>query len=78
MKQFQGLKKAAAFWASYWGLLAIYFATLLADAEGARSIAVPVVAALVTLSGVSQGWNVADNAQRSRNYRAELDKAGKE
>ena len=77
--KFHGLKKAAAFWAAYWGILAVYGATLLADAEGARGIATAVVAALVALSGVSQGWNVADNLQRSKNYRDELaDKAGKE
>lgn len=76
--KFHGLKKAAAFWAAYWGLLAVYGATLLIDKEGARGIAVAVVAALVALSGVSQGWNVADNLQRSKNYHDELDKAGKE
>ena len=75
--KFQGLKKAAAFWAAYWGLLAVYFVTLYVDEVGARTIAVPVVAALVSLSGISQGWNVADNTQRSKNYQPDLDKAGK-
>jgi len=74
--KFQGLKKAAAFWAAYWGILAVYGATLLLDEIGARSISVAVVAALVSLSGISQGWNVADNLQRSKNYKSEL--AGKE
>ena len=73
----QGLKKAAAFWAAYWGILAVYGATLAVDADGARSIAVAVVAALVTLSGVSQGWNVAQGVQVSKHYRAELDKGDK-
>jgi len=76
--KFHGLKKAAAFWAAYWGILAVYGATLILDEIGARSISVAVVAALVSLSGISQGWNVADNVQRSRNYKAELDKEGKE
>ena len=75
--KFHGLKKAAAFWAAYWGILAVYGATLILDEIGARSISVAVVAALVSLSGISQGWNVADNVQRSRNYRGELDKADK-
>ncbi len=70
--KFNGLKKAAAFWAAYWGILGVYAGTLIVDSMGARNIAVPVVAALVTLSGVSQGWNVADNLQRSKNYKPEL------
>lgn len=70
--KFQGLKKAAAFWAAYWGLLAVYFVTLAADSIGARNIAVPVVAALVSLSGISQGWNVAESVNVSKNYKAEL------
>ena len=75
--KFQGLKKAAAFWAAYWGILVVYAGTLILDHEGARSISVAVVAALVTLSGVSQGWNVADNLQRSKNYKADLDQGAK-
>lgn len=71
---FQPLKKAAAHWSTYWGLLAIYFVTLLFDQEGARALAVPVVAGIVGLSGISQGLNVADNAQRARHYIPELDK----
>jgi len=76
--KFQGLKKAAAFWAAYWGLLAVYFVTLAVDSMGARTIAVPVVAALVSLSGISQGWNVAQGVNVSKNYKAELAEAGKE
>lgn len=75
--KFQGLKKAAAFWAAYWGLLAVYFVTLAADEVGARTIAVPVVAALVSLSGISQGWNVAESVNVSKNYKPELDKGEK-
>jgi len=76
--KFQGLKKAAAFWAAYWGILAVYFITLYVDSAGARTIAVPVVAALVSLSGISQGWNVAQGVNVSKNYKAELAEAGKE
>lgn len=73
----KGLKKATAFWAAYFGILAVYGATLALDVAGARTISIGVVAALVTLSGVSQGWNVADNWQRSANYISELDKERK-
>ena len=75
--KFQGLKKAAAYWSSYWGVMAVYFVTLFVDKETARGIAVPVVAALVTLSGVSQGWNVAESVNVSKNYKPELDKGEK-
>lgn len=75
--KFRGLKKASAYWAAFWGILAVYGATLIMDPQGARSIAVGVVAALVTLSGVSQGWNVADNLQRSKYYHPEMDKEEK-
>jgi len=76
--KFHGLKKAAAYWSSYWALLAVYFVTLFVDKETAKTIAVPVVAAIVTLSGVSQGWNVAQGVNVSKNYNAELAKEGKE
>lgn len=74
MKKFQPLKKASAFWAAYWGLLSVYFITLFLSPDIADSIAVPVVAALVTLSGISQGWNVAESTQRSKYYIPELNK----
>lgn len=72
--KFKGLKKAAAFWASYWGILFMYLISILFNPEAAKAIAVPIVAALVTLSGVAQGWNVADNYQKSKYYNADLDK----
>jgi hypothetical protein len=70
----KGLKKATAFFYTYWGILGIYLAALIASPESAQELGVAVVAALVGLSGVSQGANVADNYQKSKYYRAELDK----
>ncbi|MEL7556617.1 MAG: hypothetical protein AAGU26_10580 [bacterium] len=75
--KFQPLTKAATFWSSLASVLAIYFATLLFDKEGAQAISKPVVAAIITLSGISQGLNVANNVQRSALYRPELDKEKK-
>lgn len=70
----QGLKKATAFFYAYWGILCVYLVSLLFNPEAVQELGVTVVAALVGLSGVSQGANVMDNYQKSKYYRSELDK----
>lgn len=70
----KGLKKATAFFYVYWGVLGVYLVSLFFNPETVQELGVAVVAALVGLSGVSQGANVADNYQKSKYYRAELDK----
>jgi hypothetical protein len=72
--KFQPLTKAATYWSALFSILAIFFATLALDQEGAQLIAKTIVAAIITLSGISQGLNVANNVQRSALYKPELDK----
>lgn len=76
--KFQPLKKASAHYSSFWGLLSVYFATLLLEPDIAATIAVPVVAALLTLSGVSQFMNVQTDKNKAEHYIPDMDKAGKE
>jgi uncharacterized membrane protein len=76
--KFHGLKKAAAHWSSFWGLLAVYFVTLVLEPDIAATIAVPVVAALVAQGGISQQMNVQADKNKAEHYVPEMDKAGKE
>lgn len=72
--KFQPLTKAASYWSSLFSILSVYFVTAAIDKEGARAIAGAVITAIVALSGLSQGLNVANNVQRSALYKPELDK----
>jgi phosphotransferase system glucose/maltose/N-acetylglucosamine-specific IIC component len=76
--KFQPLTNAASYWSSLFSILAVYFATLAIDQGGARAIAGAVITAIVALSGLSQGLNVANNVQRSALYKPELDKEKKQ
>jgi hypothetical protein len=74
----QPLTKAASHYSSYWGILAVYFVTLFSQPTIAATIAAPVVAALLLLSGVSQAANVQATKNKAEHYVPEMDKAGKE
>lgn len=76
--KFQPLTKAAAHYSSYWGILAVYFVTLILQPTIAATIAAPVIAGLLLLSGVSQAANVKAAKDKAEHYVPELDKAGKE
>ncbi len=76
--KFQPLTKAASYWSSLFSILAVYFTTIAIDQGGARAIAGAVITAIVALSGLSQGLNVANNVQRSALYKPELDKEKKQ
>jgi len=75
--KFNPLTKAATYWSSLASVLAVYFVTIVIDQDGAQAISKAIVAAIITLSGISQGLNVANNVQRSALYRPELDKEKK-
>lgn len=75
--KFNPLTKAATYWSSLASVLAVYFVTIAIDRDGAQAISKAIVAAIITLSGISQGLNVANNVQRSALYRPELDKEKK-
>jgi hypothetical protein len=75
--KFNPLTKAATYWSSLVSVLAVYFVTIAIDRDGAQAISKAIVAAIITLSGISQGLNVANNVQRSALYRPELDKKEK-
>jgi hypothetical protein len=54
-------------------LMAIYGSTLAVAPDALTAIGPAVVAGIVGACGFYQGANVADNWQRSRHYRPELD-----
>jgi hypothetical protein len=68
------MKKKHAFIAVLLSLLGIYFATLVAAPDALAAIGPAVIVGIVGAGGFSQGSIVADNWQRSKYYRPELDK----
>jgi hypothetical protein len=68
------MKKRHSFIAGLASLLGIYFTTLFISPELINTIGPPVILGIVGGCGFYQGANVADNWQRSKHYRPELDK----
>lgn len=73
--KFKPLTKASAHYSSFWGILAVYFATLILQPTIAATIAAPVIAGLLLLSGVSQAANVKAAKDKAEHYVPELDNA---
>jgi hypothetical protein len=71
------VKKKSAFVMVLLSLLAMYFLTLVLEPDAAAAIGPSVVMGLVGAGGFSMGSNVADNWQRSKYYRSELDEKGR-
>jgi hypothetical protein len=71
------MKKKHAFIAGIASILGIYAATLFMAPEALPAIGPAVIAGIVGACGFYQGTNVADNWQRARYYRPELDEKGK-
>lgn len=69
-------KKATAFWATFWALIALYGLTAWLTPDALPSIGPTIIGALAFAGFGFQAANVADNWQRSANYVPELD--GKE
>jgi drug/metabolite transporter (DMT)-like permease len=67
------MKKKHAFIVGIISLLGIYFITLAAAPETIPAIGPAAIAGIVGACGFSLGSNVADNWQRSKYYRTELD-----
>jgi hypothetical protein len=70
------MKKKHAFIAVLLSLLGIYFVTLAVAPDTLAAIGPAVIVGIVGAGGFSQGSIVADNWQRSKYYRAELDREG--
>jgi hypothetical protein len=70
------MKKRHSFIIGVVSLLGIYFVTLALAPDSITAIGPAVIAGIVGACGFYQGAGVADNWQRSKYYRAELD--GKE
>jgi hypothetical protein len=68
------MKKKHAFIAVLLSLLGIYFVTLAVAPDSMAAIGPAAIAGIVGAGGFSQGSIVADNWQRSKYYRAELDR----
>ena len=67
-------KKATAFWATFWALLALYGFTAWLVPTSLPAIGPTIIGALAFAGFGYQAANVADNWQRSANYVPELDK----
>jgi hypothetical protein len=67
------MKKKHAFITGIASLLGIFSATLLMAPDSLASIGPAVVVGIVGACGFYQGTNVADNRQRSKYYRPEMD-----
>jgi hypothetical protein len=70
------LKKCHTFVVGLVSLLGIYFVTLGVAPELAVEVGPAVVMGIVGACGFYQGTNVADNWQRAKYYRSELDQKG--
>jgi hypothetical protein len=70
------MKKKHAFWAGLISLMGIFLLTLFVNPDSLAAIGPAVVAGIVGACGFYQGTNVADNWQRSKYYRPELDGKG--
>lgn len=66
-------KKSTAFWASFWALIALYFATMIV-APDALGVVGPTIVGAIAFAGFGyQAAQVGDAWQKSANYRPELD-----
>jgi hypothetical protein len=70
------MKKRHAFIIGIASLLGIYFATLFIAADSITAVGPAVIWGIVGACGFCQGTSVADNWQRSKYYRPELDGKG--
>jgi hypothetical protein len=68
------MKKKHAFIVVVLSLLGIYFVTLAVVPDTLAAIGPAVIVGIVGAGGFSQGSIVADNWQRSKYYRPELDR----
>jgi hypothetical protein len=71
------MKKAASFKTGIIVLLGIYAATLALAPEALPAIGPAIIAGVVSACGLFQGTGVADNWQRSKYYKKELDREGR-
>jgi hypothetical protein len=67
------MKKKHAFWAGLISLMLIFLLTLFFEPGSLAAIGRAVIAGVVGACGFYQGTNVADNWQRSKYYRKELE-----
>jgi hypothetical protein len=70
------MKKATSFKVGIITLVGIYGFTLALAPEALAAIGPAVIAGVVSACGFFQGTGVADNWQRSKYYRSELDRKG--
>jgi hypothetical protein len=70
------MKKKHSFWAGLISLLSVYAATLFLAPDAVGAIGPAVILGIVGACGFHQGTNVADNWQRSKYYKNELDTRG--
>ncbi|MDR3122233.1 MAG: hypothetical protein LBU16_00435 [Treponema sp.] len=70
------MKKKHSFVVGILSLLGIFALTLFAAPDALAAVGPAVVAGIVGACGFSLGSNVADNWQRSKYYRSELDGKG--
>jgi hypothetical protein len=68
------MKKATSFKVGIVSLLTIYGATLIVAPDSIGTIGPAVVAGIVGACGFFQSANVADNWQRSKYYKTDLDR----
>lgn len=66
-------KKSTAFWVSLLSLIGLYMLTLFIHPDTLMHVGGAMVLSIAAAAGLYQGTNVADNWQRSKNYRPELD-----
>jgi hypothetical protein len=71
------MKKKHAFIIGIISLLGIYFITLAVAVDSVTAVGPAVITGIVGVCGFYQGTNVADNWQRSKHYRSELDQKGR-
>jgi hypothetical protein len=71
------MKKATSFKVGIITLIGIFVSTLLMAPEALTVIGPAVVAGILGACGVQQGSAVAENWQRSKYYRSELDERGR-
>ncbi len=71
------LSKGRAFWAGFEGILALAALVAWRSPDTLATVAGDAMLSLVGLVLAFSGANVADNYQRAKNYRPELDKGEK-
>jgi hypothetical protein len=68
-------KKSTAFWASFAALLGLFAFTAFKAPGSLDTIGSMIVVMIAAAGGIYQAANVADNWQRSKYYRSELDES---